>query len=495
MTKPEESTPGVVTTRWEIGSIENKTNAHIWDFAGHVITHAAHRCFLSERCVYVILYNGRTEDKSLEYWLDHVRTYGGNAPTWVLINKFDKHNPDIPMETLKDDYGFIRGYPNFSIENDKANLEKFRMEISEYILGNPMWNSVQIPESYYKVKAVLEQKFSQGKDHIDKAEFDRIADESFIEGEDKQLELLKALHWLGICLWYENIKDFNTLVLNPDWITHGIYKIINWSFGRPNRLERHTVALKDYGEIFGGEEERYSADKLRDIFKLMEEYELAYSKGTDKITIPHLLPRDRPSKLPDFPEEESLRIRYVSEKPLPPHPICRLIVKHHADIKSDEDVWRYGAVLKYGTDTIAVAVEKDRTITIDVKGSEKTEYITTLRASMNEIFSSYKSKEPELQYRVILPPELEPQLNAKSAHVSKAYKNIMVKSERLENLNRNNRDYYDDATDTDIPVALTIKNYNISIDSRKSSLLNIDKLDSPSIFGGVKGIDVLSSLK
>jgi GTPase SAR1 family protein len=41
----------------------NDANVHIWDFAGHVITHAVHGCFLSEDCIYIVLYDGRTDRK------------------------------------------------------------------------------------------------------------------------------------------------------------------------------------------------------------------------------------------------------------------------------------------------------------------------------------------------------------------------------------------------------------------------------------------------
>ena len=45
-------------------SSEQDANVYVWDFAGHSITHVAHRCFLSERCVYIILYDGRTEERN-----------------------------------------------------------------------------------------------------------------------------------------------------------------------------------------------------------------------------------------------------------------------------------------------------------------------------------------------------------------------------------------------------------------------------------------------
>jgi hypothetical protein len=49
MTTDEESTPGVDTTLWKLE--KENVNVHIWDFAGHTVTHAVHQFFLSERCL------------------------------------------------------------------------------------------------------------------------------------------------------------------------------------------------------------------------------------------------------------------------------------------------------------------------------------------------------------------------------------------------------------------------------------------------------------
>jgi hypothetical protein len=72
MTTESDSTAGVDTTVWKLE--KGNINVHIWDFAGHTITHAVHRFFLSERCLYIIVYDGRTEDRNrLDYWLNHMK--------------------------------------------------------------------------------------------------------------------------------------------------------------------------------------------------------------------------------------------------------------------------------------------------------------------------------------------------------------------------------------------------------------------------------------
>ena len=234
-----------------------------------------------------------------------------------------------------------------------------------------------------------------------KERFDAIASENGVDGKEIQENLLESLHLLGICLWYKDIEEFDMLVLNPDWITNGIYKVINWA--QMHNKSKHTIALEDYENIFKDEKNRYPEGKFEHIFKLMKKYELAFPKGGGKITVPHLLREDQPAELPDFPIDGSLMIKYISEQPLPPNTVCRLIVKHYEEIRNDGEVWRYGVVLKYKNDTLALIYEDDRIIRITVKGRDRSEYIAKLRDTMNTIFGSYKSDKPNLQYRIIYP--------------------------------------------------------------------------------------------
>lgn len=48
------------------------------NFAWHTVTHAVHQFFLSERCLYIMVYDGRTEERNrLVYWLNHMKNFGG----------------------------------------------------------------------------------------------------------------------------------------------------------------------------------------------------------------------------------------------------------------------------------------------------------------------------------------------------------------------------------------------------------------------------------
>ena len=89
----DESTIGVITTTWRLPGQDGKdpTDVHIWDFAGHAITHSAHRLFMSSRCLYIYVYDGRKEQRNdPRYWLEQIEAYAGkNAEVLFLITVHD----------------------------------------------------------------------------------------------------------------------------------------------------------------------------------------------------------------------------------------------------------------------------------------------------------------------------------------------------------------------------------------------------------------------
>ncbi|NOU19042.1 MAG: hypothetical protein HOO91_15910 [Bacteroidales bacterium] len=456
MATDNESTAGVDKTIWRLE--KENINVHIWDFAGHTVTHAVHQFFLSERCLYIIVYDGRTEERNrLEYWLDHMKNFGGNSKAIILVNKRDQHQVDIPINRLKEQYS-IEGLYTFSIQDDMDELRKFREIVTDYIRNNPSWDKQLIPSNYYRVKKELEERFIKGdhkkcEEHITKEEFCRIAERNGIDNVDG---LLNDLDALGISLWYKDMGEFNTLVLNPEWISNGVYKIVNWV----SNERKHQLSIDEFSKVFENEVDsiRYPKEKYEFFFRLMERYELAYkiSKGRCLI-IPHLLGEDRPVNLPVFSIGESLMLRYKAEQPLPPNTISRFIVRHNQEIKkvgSKYIVWRYGVVLEDGKGSTALVREEDRTISVSVTGKIKTEYLSILRETLNDIFNSYKSNKPELQYRVERFGQIPDEIEKRNP--------LWLPDTKILSHLRNNVPYFEDVTGQHINLNYTVNNYNIT---------------------------------
>ncbi|MGR3218899.1 MAG: COR domain-containing protein [Candidatus Anammoxibacter sp.] len=388
-----------------------------------------------------------------------MKNYGGDSKAFILVNKRDRHSVDIPIRNLKELYSIEGEVHAFSIGDDKEELENFRNEVAGYIKNNPSWNKQKIPTNYYRVKDELENLFVKGegvkgREHITKDEFNIIAKKHDVENIDK---LLSDLHALGVSLWYKDMEEFDTLILNPEWISDGVYKIINWV----NEAKKHSLTLADFSSVFKKDLSRYPADKHIYLFKLMKYYELAYelNKGKDLI-IPHLLKEDRPEELPDFLIGESLMLRYRSEQPLPPNTISRFIVRHNHEIKKKEKdyfVWRYGVVLEDGKGSLALVREEDRTISVSVNGKNKTDYISTLRETLNDIFNNYKSEKPELQYRVKRYGPIPDEVETKNP--------LWLTDTKIFNHCNDGMPYYEDVTKHSIDLGNTVHKYNITTEN------------------------------
>ena len=414
MPDERESTEGVDITALKIRDIcpeiseDKNANVHIWDFAGHSITHAVHRCFLSERCIYIIVYDGRTEGRNrLDYWLNHVRDYGGDSKVYILANIKDKNKPELEENYIKRHYEKHRcEFIYFSIKDDAELLYQFRIQLAIYISIDPAWGQ-NIPVNYFYTKEKLKEAFGNDRDYISIAEFKNV---SFGGNQN----MLRALHSLGICLYYEEIDALNTLILNPKWITWGVYHIIAWL---KNISEDYQLKIEDFFVIFENNLERYPQDKYIFLYKLMINYELAYEDTNRRVLIiPQCLKKDQPNKLPDFPYGRRLYTRFdASQKednipmPFPPDIMPRIIVNRSVEARNTlSKVWRYGALLYYSASTYALIQQKDSVIQLIVAGEERQQYHESLRNTILNILNTYTSfqeNQPQIKYELVEHPE------------------------------------------------------------------------------------------
>jgi GTPase SAR1 family protein len=459
--KPEESTKGVDVSVWNLPKNNNgsSVNAHIWDFAGHVVTHSAHKFFLSERCLYIIVYNGRSGRRNfLEYWLNHVINYGGDSPVFVLVNKMDEEPVDIDENGLSDKYQCIQDFDYLSLKNDKKKLESFKEKIEKYIKNNPAWNK-EMPKFLFDVKEQLRKKFSDSNNTIDfisPEEFKIIAKDSGVI-EDRNIEEMRnALHSLGVCLYYKQIKQLDTYILNPNWITNGIYEIINWlSVAKQD----YKLRFLDLETVFKDNLGKYPKVKHKLLFDLLILYDLAYPYKTEEdgevLVLPALLTEKQPDRNMenDFPVSQSLYMRYKADTELPPDTISHFIVKHHREIMSKDDeqvVWRKGVKLRDGAGNTALVIEDSytREIKVCVKGLGRKEYLDKLRKTLNTIFESYKRNYPTLEYAV--------EIDGQIVYISD--KKILVYAQE-------NKSYFDENTRKTVDPRVIQNQYNIHINN------------------------------
>lgn len=216
----------------------------------------------------------------------------------------------------------------------------------------------------------------------------------------------------------------------------------------------HDITLECFAKVFQHEDrKRFPAENDEFLFDLIKHYELAYETAKGKrLIIPHLLNEDQPPVLPKFDPASSLMMKYEADRPLPPNTISRFIVRHNEQIKKEKRnvmIWKSGVILEDKKGSTALVREIDRTISVSVKGNDKTSFISKIRETLNNIFESYKSQRPELMYRVI-------DVNQRLIEM------IWLPEPEIAARSIQDEPYYDYRTRLRVPMQPTVAHYNIT---------------------------------
>ena len=375
----ESQTHGILIRDWKME--ETQINVHLWDFGGQEIMHATHQFFLSKRSLYILVLDGRKEEKT-EYWLKHIATFGGASPVAVVINKIDE-NPgfDENRKDLLRKYPNIKGFYRISCKSG-AGIGDFRRELRGH-LAQVEHLSTRWGEAWFSVKTQLERL---EKPYIAYEQYAQMCEAAQIADETSQTVLSDFLHDLGIALHFHDPILKETNVINPRWATEGVYAIINAPQLAANNGLLRAAALCEILDC-----QRYPRRKHDYLVELMKKFELCYQvSDDDTLLVPDLLSKDEP----DFPFDEAAALRFRFEYDFLPRSVMpRFIVKMHRDILGDLR-WRTGVVLRDQAFRATAVVRVDheaRAISMAVSGERKRDYFAVLRKTLRDLHATFET--------------------------------------------------------------------------------------------------------
>ncbi len=395
----EPQTQGINIRKLKVENGEREIKANFWDFGGQEIMHATHQFFLSKRSLYILVLDGRKDEKP-EYWLKLIENFGGNSPILVVINKVDE-NPgfDLNRKFLLDKYPSIRGFYRLSCKSEEG-IGEFSKSLEDE-LTKVRHLEVMWAKSWFNVKSRLEEMCPNcSPDVVDEDtcehcnfiqynDYKLMCDEEGIKGESEQNTLVGFLHDLGVILHFKDIPLLNTHVLDPEWVTNAVYKMVNSkevaSSGGILKLDMFAEILKENN----GGKFYYPPDQYGFILSLMKKFELCYELNGHTVLLPALLEIQQPDF--DFDDESALKF-IIDYDFLPPSVMPRFIVKMNMDIKGDLR-WRTGVVLESKAFSATAVVKSDneaRKISIYVNGAQKRDYFAVILQNFREINNSFE---------------------------------------------------------------------------------------------------------
>jgi internalin A len=405
----EESTPGIALSDWVMKDCRGRpVTAHIWDFAGQVITHALHQFFFSIRSVYVVVLTGRenSERDDAEYWLRLIKAFGtddhGNGPPVIIaLNKWDVAGcrPRLDRGALRERYPFIRCFVEMDCKSKKG-IPKLKAALCREV-DRLEWVREPFPKTWDSVRRALATGRKK-RAHLTYAEFRQLCVRHGVFAESEQDSLSDILHNLGAALNYRNDPRLReATVLQPEWLTRNVYALMR-------RAEKNAGVLTQ-GDIDSVLWRERNAAMRSYLIQIMERFEIAYASRSSSAgvwLIPQALPDQQPSNVASFRDiDDSTRLRYTYQA-LPEGLVARAIVRLHEfieEIDGRRQQWASGAILlRKGARALIRTEPQDRQVSITVAGPRRfrQQLAGLCQSEMRDIHSEIPGLDPVEETRV-----------------------------------------------------------------------------------------------
>lgn len=392
------STEGIDITNWHFSENEKFYKLNVWDFGGQEIYHSTHQFFLTERSLYLLVWDVLAEEEygRIDYWLKTIQSLAGDSPIIIVVNKCDNN---IGRINHLDDTDYKERFPQikdivYVSCKDNIGIEDLRKLIKELAINLPLMKTSWL-SSWLNVRKRLEE-LSKTLNFISYEKYLKICREDNIDSEEA-LSLIKYLHDLGIVLYYHNDSLLsNIVILSSEWGTDAVYKVLD---EQEKQLKgRNGILCCDDLPIIWNDKERYPKERYQYLLNLMKRFQLAFEVSNSTYLVAELLENKTINLDYEFPFGETLSFRYEYDF-IPAGIMTRFIVSLNNYLETIDNVkqcWKKGAYLKRYTAYALVRLYdnlSERYVDIKVSGEisrERQELLTIIRKSFEEIHSQFK---------------------------------------------------------------------------------------------------------
>jgi len=294
-----KSTQGIKIERWKNVKINDQdVQLNIWDFGGQEIMHSTHQFFFTKRTIYILVINARQNEDldKTEEWLKRIESFGGDSPILIVGSKIDENqrnetqkghgyfqiNDQDISRKFKNIKGFYGVCSNVKVKEYDNNWEIFKEALINEISKLPNLHQ-PFPSDWFAIKDELEAMREKQIPHISNRTYLANCIQKEVNDEISQDTIREFLNEIGTVIYFE--KLFDKMIFNPEWITNGVYALVD----NPSVFQNQGVLkFSQLDEILTPK--GYKPDEHKFILDLMKEFELCVEieKGT-RFLIPDLL--------------------------------------------------------------------------------------------------------------------------------------------------------------------------------------------------------------
>lgn len=391
--KNRKPTEGIQISRWTIKAKGGEATVRIWDFGGQEIMHGTHQFFLTKRAIYVVLIKGRDgrAQRDAEYWLKHARAFGGDSTVLLVMNRQDEFSFDLDRNAISTKHRVPVDH-FFPTECSEAKTIRPVVKKIIEIVSALLEKQANFPAKWWPVKTALEE---MDGDYLSDGEYRNVCVKHGVDGTAEQDQLLDRLNDLGIIVHFADDALADLKVLDPEWATDGVYRVIN---DEKLREEKHGRLKASMLKDILPKERWPEAVHRRYIIDLMLRFDLCFpAEGEKDVYIVSDLLEDKTPGLSSWNEKLCVVFRY--KYPVLPHGILPRFISKTYEMSEGRQRWRSGVVVgKDGAEALVRADYDENVVDIWVRGGhsdERRALLTIIRNKFEEIHGRFKDLNPE----------------------------------------------------------------------------------------------------
>jgi internalin A len=363
-----------------------------WDFAGQEIAHATHQFFLTNRSLYVLVWNARHgyEQGKLFYWLDTIKLRAPNSPIIVVAAHTDEREADLPLAELRKAYPQIVDHLEISNKTG-AGIERLCELIRQTAADLPLMGE-EWPPAWAKVRHAI-RALAEKHNHITPNDLTALLDEHEVTGTQARV-LTKWLHELGEILFFQDKDELNdTVILNSHWVTEAIGHVL----ASNEVVEQLGIFTREHMNRLWAK----LTPAMREHFlRLMEQFDLSYRilEDKDKSLVIERVPYDPPDYATRWQSHKDctpcreIKMRFVLDATMPAGiPTWFIARSHRFSLRTH---WRHGAL--FGDDVktpvhlgLVQAMPHDRYVMLTVRGPAPQNFFALLRDGLEVTFKRF----------------------------------------------------------------------------------------------------------
>ena len=359
-----------------------KMTLNCWDFGGQQIYHATHQFFLTDRSLFLLVWNARVgfEQSKLYYWLDTIKALAPDSPVLLVATHIDERDATLPYEDLKRKYPNIAGHWKVCCTKGDGISElanAIAQKASELPLMGQAW-----PAAWLDAAEAIRSK--KQDNHITKAQLQEIMSAHNVVKKE-QAVLARWMHDLGYILYFDEDQELkDTVLLDPQWVTNKISAVLECEA----IIEGLGIFCQEHmDEVWSGIADPIMHERL---LRLMEKFDLSYRIPDDpqdrSIVVERLKldPPDYESRWDAILESagcKEIGMKFDLQSTRPAGIPTWFIARAHRFTTSTH--WRYGALFSDGPErkhlALVNAPPSERYVTLTVRGPSPHNFFALLK--------------------------------------------------------------------------------------------------------------------